>query len=208
MFTHCRVRDALVTSAHRVDVSVLRADVVAAGQAGMLDTKETVGPTETSRLGKVLRDEVLDCEHVMRLRVAASVGLTLLVLAGCSSALCTDQHETYKLAGDAPAAAAGCPAVVLVVYEATSSRCLDHGQAVGQTPGSIAFQQNLTSSSSWSVDVPITYVDPQRPSVDVYAYCDHDQNGLDPADTCIGSTSLAPGSHDAVILDGQCPGRL
>jgi hypothetical protein len=76
-------------------------------------------------------------------------------------------------------------------------------------PGSVVLEQSLGTSATWSADVHVSYASGVPPAIDVYVYCDTNQNGhIEVGDTCIGSTSLTAGSHDGVRLDrSDCPGR-
>jgi len=82
---------------------------------------------------------------------------------------------------------------------------------MGANPGGVVLEQSLGSSATWSADVHVSYATGAQPSsIDVYVYCDTNQNGhIEAGDTCIGSTSLTAGSHDKVQLDrNDCPGRV
>ena len=121
---------------------------------------------------------------------------------------CTETHETYRISGEAPAGAQ-CSTVILTFYEGMSSRCSAECMASSTTPGGLVLEENLGSSSTWSVEVAISYVE-ARPGLEVYAFCDANQNGrTDTGDPCVASTSVAAGSHDGVTFDEpSCPGRL
>lgn len=112
--------------------------------------------------------------------------------------------------GSTPDGAAQCPALLLDVYEGTSTQCSDNCTVSGSTPGKIVLEKQFAPSSNWSADVPVTYVDDKLPSLDVYAYCDQNQNGqVDPGEPCLASTSLGAGDHESVKLDHpSCPHRL
>lgn len=134
----------------------------------------------------------------------------LFLSYGCSKDCCDEQHESYRVSGAPPDGAAQCPALIFDFYESKSTRCSDNCTMSGSNPGNLVFEKQVAPSANWSSDVPITYLNDERPSLDVYAYCDQNQNGrIDTGEPCVASTSLAPGNHDSVTLDDPtCPRRL
>jgi hypothetical protein len=140
------------------------------------------------------------------------IGYVALLFAscGCSKDCCDEQHESYRVSGAPPDGAAQCPALVFSFYESKSTRCSDNCTSSASNPGTLVLEKPFAPSAKWSTDVPVTYLNDERPSLDVYAYCDQNQNGrIDEGESCLASTFLAPGNHDSVELDDPtCPHRL
>ena len=106
---------------------------------------------------------------------------------------------------------ASCPAIVADFYEDESSSCTSDCNGTAGIPGHIDLEESLGTGPTWSVSVSLVHTDDrQPPGIDIYAYCDENQNGhVDEGETCIASTSISGGDHSGVTFDrSTCPGRL
>ena len=140
--------------------------------------------------------------------LVAAIGM--LSFAACSNDCCNERTETYRISGDPPSSATQCPAMILEFLEESSSRCAGQCNRSMSQPGDFILDKPVSISAVWSVDVPVVYVE-SRPSVDVFAMCDTNQNGsIDSDEECIGfKLSLAAGNHQGVTLSAPpCPHRL